>query len=280
MRNDDRAGVCSRFSDDPFLCLGWGVRVHSLAASRGGVLKEAFDKVDDENKASSRRKDDAKKGAAAGSPDEALESLLQVDTLMIELGYGLVSMADPAREGTCCNGLRASGNHLRRTWVSSCHPSACVTVFSLAPTSIQFLLRGQVIASGEVMPGHWMAMNTANSTVVLKGVPTTEPVFKLPATWVDEVERRNAEMAGYTVVDASSVMVTHLSESIRRHAYQILTRQDVQVLVDTLKDDHPALVNELVPNFENIGQIQRILQNLLSEVIPIRKFGRHPRTCS
>ena len=123
------------------------------------------------------------------------------------------------------------------------------------------------------MPGHWMAMNTANSTVVLKGVPTTEPVFKLPATWVDEVERRNAEMAGYTVVDASSVLVTHLSESIRRHAYQILTRQDVQVLVDNLKDDHPALVNELVPNLLNVGQIQRILQKPVVGGDPNTQFG-------
>ena len=256
----------------PFFALAGLFGFIAYGLREGGILKEAFDKVDDENKASSRRKDDAKKKAAAGSPDEALESLLQVDTLMIELGYGLVSMADPAKGGDLLQ--RITG--VRKSFAQDMGfivPSIRLRdSLQLGPNQYQFLLRGQVIASGEVMPGHWMAMNTANSTVVLKGVPTTEPVFKLPATWVDEVERRNAEMAGYTVVDASSVMVTHLSESIRRHAYQILTRQDVQVLVDTLKDDHPALVNELVPNLLNIGQIQRILQNLLSEVIPIRNL--------
>ena len=256
----------------PFFALSGLFGFIAYGLREGGILKEAFDKVDNENKASSRRKDDAKKEAAAGSPDEALESLLQVDTLMIELGYGLVSMADPAKGGDLLQ--RITG--VRKSFAQDMGfivPSIRLRdSLQLGPNQYQFLLRGQVIASGEVMPGHWMAMNTANSTVVLKGVPTTEPVFKLPATWVDEVERRNAEMAGYTVVDASSVMVTHLSESIRRHAYQILTRQDVQVLVDTLKDDHPALVNELVPSLLNIGQIQRILQNLLSEVIPIRNL--------
>ncbi len=256
----------------PFLGLATIFGLISYGLREGGILKEAFDKVEDENEVSSRKKEDAKKEAAAGSPDEALESLLQVDTLMIELGYGLVSMADPAKGGDLLQ--RITG--VRKSFAQDMGfivPSIRLRdSLQLGPNQYQFLLRGQVIAQGEVMPGHWMAMNTANSTVVLKGVPTTEPVFKLPATWVDEVERRNAEMAGYTVVDASSVMVTHLSESIRRHSYQILTRQDVQVLVDNLKDDHPALVNELVPSLLNIGQIQRILQNLLSEVIPIRNL--------
>ena len=256
----------------PFLGLAALFGFIAYGLREGGLLKEAFDKAEEDNKAAGRKKDDAKKEAAAGSPDEALESLLQVDTLMIELGYGLVSMADPAKGGDLLQ--RITG--VRKSFAQDMGfivPSIRLRdSLQLGPNQYQFLLRGQVISQGEVMPGHWMAMNTANSTVVLKGVPTTEPVFKLPATWVDEVERRNAEMAGYTVVDASSVLVTHLSESIRRHAYQILTRQDVQVLVDNLKDDHPALVNELVPNLLNIGQIQRILQNLLSEVIPIRNL--------
>ena len=256
----------------PFLVLAALFGFIAYGLRDGGLLKEAFEKAEEDSKAADRKKDDAKKEAAAGSPDEALESLLQVDTLMIELGYGLVSMADPAKGGDLLQ--RITG--VRKSFAQDMGfivPSIRLRdSLQLGPNQYQFLLRGQVISQGEVMPGHWMAMNTANSTVVLKGVPTTEPVFKLPATWVDEVERRNAEMAGYTVVDASSVLVTHLSELIRRHAYQILTRQDVQVLVDNLKDDHPALVNELVPNLLNIGQIQRILQNLLSEVIPIRNL--------
>lgn len=122
------------------------------------------------------------------------------------------------------------------------------------------------------MPGHLLAMNTANSKTVLPGIPTVEPVFQLPATWVKEVDRRNAEIAGYTVVDPASVLVTHLAETIKRCSHQILSRQDVQVLLENLKQNHPALVNELVPTMLNTGQIQRILQNLLSEGISIRNL--------
>ena len=255
----------------PFFALASMFGFMAYGLREGGVLRNAFDEMEKQD-AMLGKKDDAKKEAAAGGPDEALENLLQVDTLMIELGYGLVGLADPAKGGDLLQritGVRKSFAQEMGFIVPSIRLRDSL---QLGPNQYQFLLRGQVIATGEVMPGHWMAMNTANSSVVLKGVPTTEPVFKLPATWVDEVERRNAEMAGYTVVDASSVMVTHLSESVRRHAYQILTRQDVQTLMDNLKDEHPALINELIPNMLNIGQIQRILQNLLAEVIPIRNL--------
>jgi flagellar biosynthesis protein FlhA len=90
---------------------------------------------------------------------------------------------------------------------------------------------------GELMPGHWLAMNASNSKVVLKGLPTVEPVFKLPATWINEAERKNAEISGYTVVDAPSVLVTHLSETVKRNCHEILSRQDVQNLLDNLKTD-------------------------------------------
>ena len=103
------------------------------------------------------------------------------------------------------------------------------------------------------MPGYWLAMNTNNSTEVLPGVQTTEPVYGLPATWITEVERKNAEVAGYTVVDPPSVLVTHFSETIKRHCHQILSRQDVQVLLDNLKENNPALVNELVPSQSERG---------------------------
>ena len=255
----------------PFLTLASVFGLIADGLREGGILREAFVEMDKEDTASKKKKD-AKKQAETGGPDEALENLLQVDTLMIELGYGLVGLADPAKGGDLLQritGVRKSFAQEMGFIVPSIRLRDSL---KLSPNQYQFLMRGQVISQGEVMPGHWMAMNTANSSVVLKGVPTTEPVFKLPATWVDEVERRNAEMAGYTVVDSSSVMVTHLSESIRRHSYQILTRQDVQVLLDNLKDDHPALINELIPNMLNIGQIQRILQNLLAEVIPIRNL--------
>jgi flagellar biosynthesis protein FlhA len=135
------------------------------------------------------------------------------------------------------------------------------------------LLKGNPIAQGQLMPQHWLAMNATNSKAALKGIPTVEPVFQLPATWVSDIERKNAEVAGYTVVDAPSVLVTHLSETVRRHCHEILTRQDVQVLLDNLKQTHPAVVNELIPGLLNTGQVQRILQNLLAEGISIRNLA-------
>jgi flagellar biosynthesis protein FlhA len=143
----------------------------------------------------------------------------------------------------------------------------------LEPNQYRFLLKGNPIAQGELMPDHWLAMNASNSKTVLKGVPTVEPVFKLPATWVTEVERKNAEISGYTVVDASSVLVTHLSETVKRNCHNILSRQDVQILLDNLKQTNPTVVTELIPALLNVGQVQRVLQNLLAEGISIRNLA-------
>jgi flagellar biosynthesis protein FlhA len=142
----------------------------------------------------------------------------------------------------------------------------------LGANEYRFIFRGQMIATGEVMPGYWLAMNTNNSTEVLPGVQTVEPVFGLDAVWITEIERKNAEVASYTVVDAASVLVTHFSETIKRYCHQVLSRQDVQVLLDNMKEHNPALVNELVPNLLSVGQVQRVLQNLLSEGVSIRNL--------
>jgi flagellar biosynthesis protein FlhA len=143
----------------------------------------------------------------------------------------------------------------------------------LGPNEYRFVLKGNPMARGELMPGHWLAMNATNSKVMLKGAPTTEPVFNLPATWITDVERKNAEVSGYTVVDAASVLVTHLSETIKRNAHEILSRQDVQLLLDNLKQTHPTVVNELIPAQLTVGQVQRVLQNLLAEGVSIRNLA-------
>jgi flagellar biosynthesis protein FlhA len=143
----------------------------------------------------------------------------------------------------------------------------------LGTNEYRFVLKGNPIAQGQLMPQHWLAMNATNSQVALKGIPTVEPVYQLPATWVTNVERKNAEVAGFTVVDAPSVLVTHLSETVRRHCHEILTRQDVQALIDNLKQTHAAVVNELIPGQLSLGQVQRILQNLLAEGISIRNLA-------
>jgi flagellar biosynthesis protein FlhA len=211
--------------------------------------------------------------AAPGGAGEKLETLLALDALQIELGYGLVSLADTRKGGDLLE--RVTG--VRRTFAQEMGliipPIKLRDNLQLGSNDYRFLLKGNAIANGSLMPGHWLAMNATNSRATLKGVPTVEPVFQLPATWVTDVERKNAEVGGYTVVDAASVMVTHLSESLRRHCHEVLSRQDVQNLLDNLKQTHPAVVNELIPAQLGIGQLQRILQNLLAEGISIRNLA-------
>ncbi len=208
-----------------------------------------------------------------GSAGEKLEGLLPLDTLQIELGYGLVPLADTRRGGDLLDRVTGIRRKFAQEMGMVVPPIRLRDNLQLAPNNYQFLLKGNPIASGELMANHWLAMNATNSKVALHGTPTVEPVFKLPATWITDVERKNAELASYTVVDAPSVLVTHLSETIKRHAHEILTRQDVQGLLDHLKQTHPAIVNELIPNLLGVGQIQRILQNLLAEGISIRDLA-------
>jgi flagellar biosynthesis protein FlhA len=211
--------------------------------------------------------------AAEAKANEKIENLLTLDTLQIELGYGLISLADKAKGGDLLE--RVTG--VRRTFASDMGmlipPIRLRDNLQLGNNEYRFVLKGNPIASSQIRPGHWLAMNATNSKVVLKGVSTVEPVFQLPATWVTEVERKNAEVSGFTVVDAPSVLITHLSETVRRHCHEILTRQDVQALLDNLKQTHPAVVNELIPGQLSIGQLQRILQNLLAEGISIRNLA-------
>jgi flagellar biosynthesis protein FlhA len=210
--------------------------------------------------------------SAAPAP-EKLESLLNLDALQIELGYGLINLADARKGGDLLE--RVTG--VRKTFAQEMGviipPIRLRDNLQLEANRYCFLLKGNPIVEGELMPGHWLAMNASNSKVVLKGMPTVEPVFKLPATWITEAERKNAEVSGYTVVDAPSVLVTHLSETVKRTCHEILSRQDVQNLLDNLKTTHPTVVSELIPSQLNVGQVQRILQNLLAEGVSIRNLA-------
>ncbi|MDB6039421.1 MAG: flagellar biosynthesis protein FlhA [Verrucomicrobiales bacterium] len=210
---------------------------------------------------------------AASTSSDKLETLLSVDTLQIELGYGLVALADTRKGGDLLE--RVTG--VRRTFAQEIGiiipPIRLRDNLQMNANEYRFLLKGNSIAHGTIMPGYWLAMNATNSRTILKGVPTIEPVFQLPATWITDVERKNAEAGGFTVVDAASVLVTHLSETVKRNCHEILTRQDVQNLLENLKQTHPTVVNELIPAMLSVGQVQRVLQNLLAEGVSIRNLA-------
>ncbi len=220
----------------------------------------------------------AKGAAGAATPAEAkagdqIENLLTLDTLQIELGYGLVCLADTRKGGDLLERVTGVRRNFAQDMGMLIPPIRLRDNLQLSTNEYRFLLKGNAIAQGQLMPGYWLAMNATNSKTALKGVPTVEPVFQLPATWVTDVERKAAEASGHTVVDSASVLVTHLAETVRRHAHEILTRQDVQALLDHLKQTHPAVVNELIPTQLSVGQVQRALQNLLAEGISIRNLA-------
>ena len=210
---------------------------------------------------------------AARSTGDKLESLLALDALQIELGYGLVGLADARKGGDLLERVTGVRRNFAQEMGVIVPPIRLRDNLQMAANEYRFLLKGHPLSRGELMPGYWLAMNATNSKTALKGIPTVEPVFQLPATWITDAERKNAEVSGFTVVDASSVLVTHLSEVVKRNCHEILSRQDVQLLLDNLKQTHPAVINELVPNLLNVGQIQRILQNLLAEGISIRNLA-------
>jgi len=210
---------------------------------------------------------------AEARASDKLEGLLSLDTLQIELGYGLVPMADAQRGGDLLERVTGVRRNFATEMGMLIPPIRLRDNLQLGTNEYRFLLKGNPIAQGQLMPAHWLAMNAMNSKTTLKGIPTVEPVFQLPATWVSGVERKSAEVAGYTVVDAPAVLITHLSESIRHHCHEILTRQDVQLLLDNLKQTNPVVVNELIPALLSVGQMQHILQNMLAEGLSIRNLA-------
>jgi flagellar biosynthesis protein FlhA len=208
--------------------------------------------------------------AAAVSPAaEDIRKLADIDVFAIEIGYGLLSLADAKTNGDLLARITGVRRSLARERGVIVPPISVRDNLELEANDYRFLLRGKSIARGQIMPGRWLAMNVTNSNVRLRGVPTHEPVFNLDATWIAEEERKTAEINGFTVVDAPSVLVTHLSEALKGAAHHLLGRQDVQVLVDHLKESHPALVSELLPDLVNLGIIQRVLQNLLRENVAV-----------
>jgi flagellar biosynthesis protein FlhA len=205
---------------------------------------------------------------ATGAPED-VRKLVEVDVFAIEVGYGLLSLADAKVGGDLLGRVTGVRKSLARDKGVIVPPVSVRDNLALEPNEYRFLLRGKTVARGTLQPGRWLAMNVSGSSVRLRGTPTREPVFNLEASWIDETEKKNAEMNGYTVVDPSSVLITHLSETLKAHAHLLLGRQDVQALIDHLKGTHPALVAELLPDLVNLGIIQRVLQNLFREGVPV-----------
>lgn len=202
-------------------------------------------------------------------PENVL-NLLQVDPMELEIGYSLIPLVDAGQGGDLLDRVVM----IRR----QCALELGLVVptirirdnIQIKPNSYIIKLKGVEIAKGELLPDHYLAMNAGSVFEEISGIDTVEPAFGLPAKWVPEAQREKAELAGYTVVDPVSVLTTHLTEIVKSHAHEILGRQEVQTLLDTVKQNYPAVVEELIPNVASVGDVQKVLSNLLRERVSIR----------
>ena len=207
---------------------------------------------------------------ALPSPPEQVESLLNLDRLELEVGYGLIPIVDEDQNGDLLNRIRSIRRQFAAEFGMIVPPLRVRDNLQVKPGEYRILIKGSEVARGEMMLGYQMALSPGEVKKVMEGIPTKEPVFQLPALWIPEKKKDEAQFAGYTVVDVSTILATHLSEAIRSHADELLGRQDVQKLLDRLSQQYPKAVEELTPQLLSLGVIQKVLQNLLRERVSIR----------
>jgi flagellar biosynthesis protein FlhA len=213
--------------------------------------------------------------AAAARPEavkaaEKSDAPVPLDLLELEVGYELVPLVDGEQRGELTERIRSLRRQLAQEMGFVVPPVHIRDNLQLKPAEYAILLKGVEIARGEVRSAHYLAINPGGADPAFRGIPTKEPAFGLDALWVAAAEREQAQLAGYTVVDVATVIVTHLTELIRRHAHELLGRQEVQGLLDGIAKTHPKVVEELVPQQLTLGGVQKVLQNLLREHVSIR----------
>ncbi len=201
---------------------------------------------------------------------ENVTSLLQVDPIELEFGYGIIPLADVNQGGDLLDRVVMIRRQIALELGTVVPIIRLRDNIQLNPNQYIIKIKGVQVSEGEILFDHYMAMNPGYVEEEITGIPTFEPSFHLPAIWITEGQRERAESMGYTVVDPPSIIATHLTEIIRQYISELLTRQDVQSLVDNLKESNPSLVDELYPKLLGLGEIQKVLQNLLREGISIR----------
>ena len=210
---------------------------------------------------------------AIPSSNTSMEKAIEQEVFGLEMGYGLLVLADKGKGGDLLDRITGARTNFAKEMGMLLPTIGVRDNIELEPNEYRFLLRGKEIARSSVMPDRFLAMNMGGGNEdKIDGVATIEPVFGIKALWVTEKDKRKAEVEGFTVVDPSSVLVTHLSDILKKSAFMILEREGTQKLVDLLKDNNPTLVSELLPDLVSVGIIQRTLQNLLRERIPIKNL--------
>lgn len=209
-------------------------------------------------------------GIAAQKKEEKIESYLQVDPIEVEIGYGLISMVDEEAGGDLFQRITSLRKQIALELGLIVPPIRVRDNLQLQPSHYVVKIRGVQVATGELYMDHYLAMSPNMKEGDLAGIFVTDPTFGLPSVWIEKSQRDNAEVLGFTVVEAPAVLSTHLGETLKRNADKILSRQEVKTLIDNLKKEYQALVDEINPEHLPLGTIQKVLQNLLKERVPIR----------
>lgn len=211
-----------------------------------------------------------KSSEQAASAEQNMESLMRVDPLGLELGYQLIQLVDNKQGSDFLSRVKSIRRQLAVDLGVIVPPVHITDNLQLKPREYRILLRGVGIAGGELFPDQLMAINPGHVSEEIEGLRTKEPTFHLPAVWIQPEEREKAQMAGYTVVDSTTVLATHLTEVIKSHIHELLGRQEVKSLIDSMNESHPKVVEELIPKVMTVGDVQKVLQNLLRERVSIR----------
>jgi flagellar biosynthesis protein FlhA len=208
--------------------------------------------------------------AEADKPKEKIEGLLKVDLLGIEMGYGLIRYVDASQGGDFLDRIKSIRRQIAVEMGLIVPPVHITDNLQLNPRQYAILLKGVQIAKGELMQDHLLAINPGTAREEIQGLATVEPAFGLQARWIKTHERERAQLAGYTLVDPATVLATHLTEIIKSQAYELLGRQETKNLLDGVSKTHPKVVEDLVPKVLSIGEVQKVMQNLLKERVSIR----------
>ncbi len=201
---------------------------------------------------------------------ENVVSLLTVDPIVLMLGYGLIPLADSAQGGDLLDRLIMIRRQIALELGAVVPIIRIRDNIRLNPNEYKIMIKGVEVGEGDILFDHYMAMNSGYVEEEIEGIETVEPYLGLPALWISEGQRERAEALGYTVVDPPAIIATHLTEVVRNHLYEIITRQDVQTLINTVKENNQILVDELIPKQLSVGDVQKVLANLLKEGISIR----------
>jgi len=228
-------------------------------------------------KAAARGKKQKLKKVKTSSPYEKqdklpVEDMLDTDRVAVMVGVRLISMVDPRKDSGIFDRIGALRRKFAQQFGLIIPLVRLRDDINLEPNAYEIKLQDHTIAKGKIEPDMFLAMDSGNVQTKVKGVETTEPVYGLPALWIAAENKEKAELNGYTVIDPESVFITHLSETLRKHADELLTREDVQLLVDRLRKTQPSLVGDVIGELVPIGLLQRVLKNLLTNAIPIREL--------